>query len=199
MENSGCRPLTDAECVAMHRAFRINKYAARDAAMFEIGIRTGFRTSEILSIKVGDVYRDGRMKASVTVDKCWMKGGKNSRTMPLHAAASAAVFKWILEAGFTAPEFADQPLFCRQHTKRRLTRAQAWAIIKSAAIRAGLDIERVAGHSLRKTFARNMWDSAFVQKDMARMARLLGHQNFSNTLRYLEFLDDSLENAVLAA
>ncbi len=39
----------------------------------------------------------------------------------------------------------------------------------------------------------------FVNGDMAKMARLLGHANFSSTLRYLEFLDGSLENAVMAA
>jgi hypothetical protein len=42
-----------------------------------------------------------------------------------------------------------------------------------------------------------MWDSPIVNRDMAKMARLLGHQNFSNTLRYLEFADE-LDKAVLA-
>jgi len=181
----------------MASAFR-GKYAFRDAAMFEFGLRTGFRTSEILSVRVGDVFRNGHMLPSVTVQKCWMKGGRNSRTMPLHPNASKALYKWIHEAGFTASEMADQPLFCRQHTNKRLTRAQAWAILKSAARQAGLDVARIAGHSLRKTFAAHMWQSVHIQGDMAKMARLLGHRNFSNTLRYLEFLDGSLEKAVLS-
>ncbi|CAN5832181.1 N/A [soil metagenome] len=174
------------------------RYASRDVAMFEFGLRTGFRTSEILSIRVGDVFRAGRMLPSVTVQRCWMKGGKRCRSMPLHQAAAKSLLKWILEAGFTKAEMADQPLFCRQLTNKRMTRVQAWAILKGAALRAGLDVARVASHSMRKTFASNMWQSEFVQGDMAKMARLLGHRNFSNTLRYLEFLDNSLECAVLA-
>jgi hypothetical protein len=44
-----------------------------------------------------------------------------------------------------------------------------------------------------------MWASPQVNGDMAKMARLLGHQNWSNTLRYVEFLDGSLSRAVRAA
>ncbi len=65
-----------------------------------------------------------------------------------------------------------------------------------AAESAGVDSDRIATHTLRKTFARRLWDSPQVGKDPARMARLLGHTNWSNTLRYLEFTD--LDAAVLA-
>lgn len=119
--------------------------------------------------------------------------------MPLHHTAAEAIHKWIIEARFTDPSMENQPLFCRQLTNKRLTRSQGWNIIKGAATRADIDIERVAGHSMRKTFATNMWNSPFVRKDMAKMAKLLGHENFSNTLKYLEFLDGSLEAAVLSA
>lgn len=198
MDYTGCRPLSELEYQAMLTAFE-GKYATRDLAMFEFGIRSGFRISEILSLTVGDVFRDGHILPSVTVQKCWMKGRKNSRTMPIHASAAQALYKWIVEAGFAAPHMAKQPLFCRQLTNQRLTRAQAWSILKSTACRAGLDTSRIGGHSLRKTFASRMWHSPFVNGDMAKMARLLGHANFSSTLRYLEFLDGSLENAVMAA
>lgn len=80
-----------------------------------------------------------------------------------------------------------------------MSTVQVWSILKTAAKKAGVDAERVASHSMRKTFASRMWVSPFVDKDMSKMARLLGHQNFSNTLRYLQFLDNSLEEAVLAS
>lgn len=198
MDYTGCRPLSESEYQAMLKAF-YGKYATRDLAMFEFGVRSGFRISEILSIRVGDVFRDGKMQQTVTVRKCWMKGSKQSRSMPLHPSAAQALHTWLLEAGFTHPEMADQPVFCRQHTARAMSRAQAWAILKEAARRAGLDITRIGSHSLRKTFARRMWESPCVAGDMAKMARLLGHRNYSNTLRYLEFLDDSLEQAVMTA
>lgn len=128
-----------------------------------------------------------------------MRGEKLSRSMPIHEDASIALYAWILEAGFTTPEMSDQPLFCRQRTNKRLTRAQAWVILKAAARLAGLDVARIAGHSMQKTFASQMWRSSHIGGDMAKMARLLGHRNFSNTLRCLKFLDGSLEKAVLSA
>lgn len=41
-----------------------------------------------------------------------------------------------------------------------------------------------------------MWERPQVNCDMAKMGRLLGSENFSNTLRYLVFVDE-LEEAVL--
>lgn len=198
MDYTGCRPFTDHEYEKMLLTFS-GKYVSRDVAMFEVGIRTGFRISEILSMRVGDVFVDGRMRTSVIVKKCWMKGGKRSRTMPLHPKASNALFRWIIEAEFVRPGMEDQPVFCRQRTDHPMTRAQAWGILKSAARRAGLDVSRIASHSMRKTFASHMWQSTHVNHDMAKMAKLLGHSNFSNTLRYLEFMDSSIEMAVMAA
>ena len=198
MQYTGCRPLSDEEYDLILQAFE-GKYVLRDQALFELGIRTGFRISEILAVKVGDVFRNGRMLSTLTVKKSWMKGGKSDRTMPLHPSASKRLHDWIVAAGFVSTEMASQPLFSRQLTDRSLSRLQAWSILKSAARRAGVNTDRIASHSMRKTFARNMWESPFVNKDMAKMARLLGHSNFSNTLRYLECLDGSLELAVLGA
>ena len=50
---------------------------------------------------------------------------------------------------------------------------------------------------MRKTFATKAWNSQFVAGDMAKMAKLLGHKNWSNTLRYISFLDGSLDKAVM--
>lgn len=198
MDYTGCRPFTDREYEKMLSTFS-GKYALRDIALFEFGIRTGFRISEILSIRVGDVFRDGIMANSVTVKRSWMKGRHNSRTMPLHPLAAERISEWMSEAGFNKPEMAEQPVFCRQLTGHPMSRAQAWTILKDAARLAGLDVERVGSHSLRKTFARKMWESPRVGGDMAKMAKLLGHRNYNNTLRYLEFLDGSLESAVMAS
>lgn len=198
MQYTGCRPLAEWE----HEALIANvggKYPLRDAALIEFGIRTGFRLSEILSLRVGDVFRNGRILDVVTVKRCWMKGRRASRTMPVHSKAAARLHDWLSAAGYTAEGMDNQPIFSRQKTPIPMSRVQGWNIIKNAAQAAGLDVSRLASHSLRKTFATNMWHSNFVAKDMAKMARLLGHQSYNSTLKYIEFLDDTLEQAVLAA
>ena len=80
-----------------------------------------------------------------------------------------------------------------------MTPISAWRIVQEAAIQAGISTERLGTHSFRKQFAMAMWESEYVQKDTAKMARLLGHAHFSSTIRYLQFVDGSLEAAVLTA
>jgi integrase len=50
----GCRPLTDEEVVLVQQSFG-GIYAARDKALFLLGVKSGFRISELLSLQVGDV------------------------------------------------------------------------------------------------------------------------------------------------
>lgn len=196
MDYTGSRPLNESEYQAMLSAFR-GKYALRDKALFEIGVRTGFRISECLSIRISDIFQNGRMRDYVTVQKFWMKGKKKSRTLPLHSKCAVALQTWVTEAGFDVSAMPEQPLFCCQLTRKRLSRSQACDILKETARRAGLDVSRISSHSLRKTFATNMWKSPYVDRDMCKLARLLGHENYNNTLKYVLFLDGSLEKAVL--
>lgn len=52
----GCRALTADEVVRVSQAFH-GTYAERDRALFILGIKTGFRISELLSLGVGDVWQ----------------------------------------------------------------------------------------------------------------------------------------------
>jgi len=197
MDYTGCRALSNEEIDILCSAFG-GKYRLRDRAIFQIGIFTGFRISEILSLKICDVLRNGEVRESVTVNKAWMKGRKESRTTPLHSCARAAIRDWI-DSLHGENQLAESPLFPRQGTNMRLSPKTYWTILKSAASKAGVPTERIGTHSMRKSFASRMWHSPFVNGDIAKMARLLGHRDPTNTLRYIEFMDGSLEMAVLAA
>jgi site-specific recombinase XerD len=161
-----------------------------------MGIYTGFRIGELLALELKDIWSGTDVFPSVTVRASNMKGRKYSRTVPLHERAREALRDWILAMQSMGMVSARQPIFPRQRRHRSLTRHQARRIILAATTRAGVTTYRVATHTLRKTFARRLWNSPLVQKDPAKMARLLGHANWSNTLRYLEF--DDLEAAILA-
>src|SRR5687767_8066268 len=50
----GCRALTEAEVALVQRSFG-GTYAARDKALFLLGVKSGFRISELLSLRVADV------------------------------------------------------------------------------------------------------------------------------------------------
>ena len=196
MNYSGARPLTENE-LQLVLAEMSGRYKSRDRCLILLGVHTGYRVSELLSISVDQVWDGSRVSDSVTVVKGFMKGKAKSRTMPLHTQARTAIGEWLSEYLQGLDDFIGRPLFPRQRTRFALSRSKAADVLKSAAERAGLDTARISFHSTRKVFARRMWESPIVNRDMAKMARLLGHENFNNTLRYLEFTDE-LEKAVLA-
>ena len=198
MLTTGCSALTDSQYIATLKSFS-GRYASRNRAIFILGSRTGFRISELLSLIVNDVFDPTAraIRESVTVARKNMKGGRKSRTMPLHAEARSAIFEWLRNAQMDHPGFARACLFPRQgNYSRHLTRQHADSVIRSAFKRAGLAEQGT--HSMRKTFASRLWSSPFINGDMFKMRELMGHENLANTARYVQFLDGSLERAVLA-
>jgi integrase/recombinase XerD len=196
MNYSGARPISEVE-LPLILAQCTGRYAARDRCLILMGAHTGYRISELLSIKIDSIWDGSRVADQVVVQKGFMKGKAKSRTMPLHDKVKTAIEEWLAAYLPGLDDFAGRPLFPRQRTRQAMSRSKAAMLIKTAAQRAGLDARRISCHSTRKHFALRMWESPMVNRDMAKMARLLGHQNFSNTLRYLEFADE-LERAVLA-
>jgi integrase len=68
----GCRPLSEEEVVLVQRSFG-GVYAARDRALFLLGVKSGFRISKLLSLRLGDVWQHGRLVDRVTVRRQHMK------------------------------------------------------------------------------------------------------------------------------
>ena len=73
----GMRPITDEEIEKIKDNFS-GQYKARDYALFVLGIKSGFRISEILSLTLKDVFDNGRIQDRIYVQRKNMKG-KNSK------------------------------------------------------------------------------------------------------------------------
>ena len=194
---TGMRALTDEEINCMLAAMTGGKNAVRNRALLILGIFSGFRISELLSIKAGDLYDGQRLRDRFTVQKGFIKGKRESRTMPLNDAAGQAILRWLQCSKRDNPYYLNWPLFSAQGKRSAISRQLATRVLVEVAESAGIDARRIGGHSLRKTFATKAWNSQFVAGDMAKMAKLLGHKNWSNTLRYISFLDGSLDKAVM--
>jgi integrase len=92
---NGCRPLTEAEVTLLQRNFG-GVYAARDKALFLLGVKSGLRISELLSLRLGDVSPHGRLVDRVTVPRRHMKNKTEGRTVLLHPEAKTALATWLL-------------------------------------------------------------------------------------------------------
>ena len=197
MNETGCRALSKDECDRILAAFD-GRNRLRNRLIFILGEKTGYRVSEILSLKVSSVFSDGKVNKNMTVLAAWMKGKKKSRTMPINPAVADALVAYLRHTHMDHPVFSDFPLFPAQGSRKAMTSRQVFDIIIEAAERAGVSTERLGTHSMRKTFATSLWNHPSIGHDLVKMAKALGHQNYNNTLRYLEFLDNSVEAAVLS-
>src|SRR3989339_1702411 len=89
----GARPLTDAEVKKI--AIQLS---VRDRALFLLGVRSGFRVSELLSVRVQDVLDSaGDILDRVYVQRHNMKGRTCGRSVVLHPEARTALGVLILE------------------------------------------------------------------------------------------------------
>ena len=190
----GCRPLTDKEVarVAEHFLGR-----SRDRALFLLGVKTGFRISELLSLRVGDVAGPDGIVPRITVRRRHMKRKIEGRTVLVHPKAKAALADWLDElhrAGHAEPE---APLFrSRGLFGRALTRVQAHRILQAAFDRCGIR-GQTGTHCMRKTFAQNVHQA--LDGDLVKTQRALGHRNINSTVSYLSFAEEDIDEAILAS
>ena len=175
---------------------------ARDRLLFLLGLHSGFRVHELLSMRVGDVWKDNRPATEITVARRQLKGGTSasarrirSRTTPLHPTVQAAIRTYVQDRFGAEPLRADEFLFkSRKGPNTAITPRHAWRIIKAAARAAGFP-DRVATHSMRKTFARAIYDRS--GHDLILTQRALDHRSVVTTSRYLESTADDVAAAIL--
>jgi integrase len=191
----GCRPLTEDEAAEVLKSFG-GTYADRDKALFMLGTKSGFRISELLSLRLGDVLQAGRLVDRVTVRRQNMKKKVEGRTVLLHPDAKAALTIWIEQlkaAGYlTADAFVFQS---RKGRNQPVGRVHAWRVLKDAYSVNGLT-GKLGTHSMRKTFANRVYDK--LNRDLVRTQRALGHRNVNSTVSYLSFREEDIDQAILA-
>lgn len=191
----GCRPFSDAEVQAVTQALARDRYHARNLALFHLGVRSGFRISELLSLKLQDVFQNGNFVESVMVARRHMKGKNASRGVPLHPDARVALEVWVRE--LLAAGHADPGTFLfrsREGGNRAISRKTAWYILRKVSSACGLT-GKIGTHSLRKTFAKRVYEK--LGRDLMKTQRALGHARVTSTVSYLSFDQGEVEDAIL--
>jgi integrase/recombinase XerD len=149
----------------------------RDRALLELLYGTGARISEAVGLAVDDVDR------GPAVVRLAGKGGKQ-RVVPVGSYALRAVEEYLVRA---RPALAANgkggvrggALFLNVRGGP-LSRQSAWAILRSAAERAGISVE-ISPHTLRHSFATHLLDGG---ADVRVVQELLGHASVTTTQVY---------------
>jgi integrase len=192
----GCRPLTEVEVDLLQQSFG-GAYAERDKTLFLLGVKSGFRISELLSLCVGDVSQHGRLVDRVTVPRRYMKNKREGRTVLLHPETKAALATWLLTLrqlpGSTAQTFVFRS---RKGANRPISKVQAWRILHEAVTTNELT-GKVGTHAMRKTFANRVYHQ--LNHDLVKTQRAMGHKNINSTVAYPSFIEDEIDQAIRAS
>jgi integrase/recombinase XerD len=159
------------------------RFFLRDKALLETLYATGSRASEVVGLKMEDVYLDSRFC------KCLGKGSKQ-RVVPLGNPAVEALERYFKDLRprlvRTAP---DVPWVFVSRGGKALTREMLWMLVKKYAKRAGLNT-RASPHTLRHSFATHLLAGG---ADLRTVQELLGHANIRTTQHYTHVDRDRLK------
>lgn len=190
----GCRPLSPTEVGLVDQAIN-GRYQARDRALFWLGIKTGYRISELLSLRIRDVTGpNGAVLDRVHVARQNVKGQTEGRIVVLHPKARAVLAAYLSRRGRDATNPAAYVFPRRGDPTVPIGRVQAWRMLKRAFLRAGIG-GQTGTHTLRKTFADRVHKG--LGGDLVKTQRAMGHRNINSTVAYLSFADEEVEAAIL--
>lgn len=197
MSMLGCRPLSDVELGRVENAFT-GRFALRNRALFVLGYTTGFRISELLSLRVKDVLAGSNLVSRIKVPRRNMKGHRASRSAVMAPVARRILQAWVdLLVSGSRTATSSFIFASRNGADRPISRIQAHRILRAAFERAlifGPD-GTLGTHTMRKTFAAKMWD---YHGDIFAVQHALGHRSPASTVAYLSFNDDDQVAAIEA-
>ena len=179
----GTRPLDNAEIRKVSEAFE-GTFAVRNRNLFMLGVSVGARISELLALKVSDVWQNKKPVKDLLFDRSIVKGGEVSRAVPVNVdgrEAIEALIAWHNELyGGIDP---NRPLFPSRKGQglQPMTRISAHRSLKPAFEIAGLN-GKLGTHSLRKSYAQRLYEQT---NDIYAVQEMLGHKSVVTTQRYL--------------
>ncbi len=162
--------------------------ALRDKALLELLYATGARVSEAVALNVDDLV-DGE------VVRLFGKGGKQ-RIVPVGSFARAAIDAYLVRARpLLSARGRFTPALFLGARGARVSRQNAWLIIRAAAERAQLGIE-ISPHTFRHSFATHLLAGG---ADVRVVQELLGHSSVATTQLYTLVTADTLRDMYTTA
>jgi integrase/recombinase XerD len=160
-----------------------DRFFLRDRALLETLYATGSRASEVVGLKLADLYLDSGFC------KCLGKGSKQ-RVVPLGRPALAALRSYLSELRPELVKAAPEAVSVFvSRGGRALTREMLWIIVKKYVRRAALNT-KVSPHTLRHSFATHLLAGG---ADLRTVQELLGHANIRTTQHYTHVDRDRLK------
>lgn len=165
-----------------------SKEGERNRAMLETLYGCGLRVSELVSLKISDLFFDeGFIKITGKGDK--------ERFVPIANLTKKyiQIYKDNVRPGVPVKKEFSDTLFLNRRGGQ-LTRAMVFTIINNLAAQIGLK-KKISPHTFRHSFATHLLENG---ADLRSIQLMLGHESITTTEIYLhldrKFLTEVLEN-----
>ena len=178
--------MSSREVEALMNVYAVNAkdfLAIRNRAILEVLYACGLRVSEVASLNVSSV------NAENGVIRVLGKGSKE-RIVPVGHLAVQALRRYLTKSRPNLLRSPDEPTLFLSQRGRKLNRERIWAIIKEAALQAGI-MKNIHPHTLRHSFASHLLENG---ADLRVIQEMLGHADISSTQIYTHVIQKQLKD-----
>ncbi|MCR5818566.1 MAG: site-specific tyrosine recombinase XerD [Prevotella sp.] len=179
--------LTPAEVDRLKDSIDVSKPEGhRNRAIIEVLFSCGLRVSELVNLKLSDIYRDEQFV------RVFGKGSKE-RLVPISSTALREIdnyWPWREELKIKPGEEDYLFLNCRG---AHLTRTMILIMLKQQADEAGIQ-KTISPHTLRHSFATALLEGG---ADLRVIQALLGHESIATTEIYTHISSQTLRQTIL--
>ena len=186
------QPIRDTKKIDAMKSIMKGESNYRDLLLFVLGINTGLRISDILSLKWKS-FINGRgrlLKVGDQLNVVEIKTKKIKSFMINRSVAEALK----LYHDSLANVNPDDPVFSSRKTDdgslQPITRIAAWQMLNRYANMVGLN-EGIGTHTLRKTFGYHLYKKGVALEYIQKM---LNHSSPAITLRYIGITQEQLND-----
>lgn len=161
----------------------LDKKNPRNKVLFAIGIYTGLRISDILKLKVNDIYK----KNTIQIKQ------KKTRTyvyIPVNKELKKIIKQYVEASNLSKYDYLIKS---REGINKPITRNQAYNILNEASEYFNLDCN-IGTHSMRKTAGLNLYFAS--GKDIGLVMQMLGQKDPGSTLRYIGVTDMDIDKCI---
>ncbi len=173
------QPIRDSELIQGIRDYLYDK-SERNYILFELGIQTGLRISDILRLRVRDVE-------SHTHILIREKKTSKERRIIMNKKLRKALNNYIQGK---APE--EYIIKSRVGKNQPIGRSMAYKVLRDAANQ--FNLREIGTHTMRKTWGYMAYKRT---KDISTIQKVFNHRSPEDTLRYIGITQDTIDDLMM--